>query len=166
MNLIEEKLIKHYESLHDGDLTMIGLQPKLDPAGIWTEGYGRAMRDAKGNFIRGTANKALAYKMQTIHTIEEANVALIEDLKPFELQVARKVTIPLSDAKRAAVVSHCYNTGGSSTLFNMINTNDPKLYDWWCGHYITADNIPMKGLVYRRKTEAVLFKTEILTFYN
>ena len=32
-------LVKHFESLHDGDLTMIGLQPKLCPAGIWKAGY-------------------------------------------------------------------------------------------------------------------------------
>ena len=30
-------LIKYFESLHDGDLTEIGLQPKMCPAGIWTE---------------------------------------------------------------------------------------------------------------------------------
>jgi lysozyme len=33
----------------------------MDPIGIWTEGYGHAMRDSKGNF-KGIANKALAYK--------------------------------------------------------------------------------------------------------
>jgi hypothetical protein len=31
-DLIE--LITHYEGLHDGDLHMIGLQPKMDPVGI------------------------------------------------------------------------------------------------------------------------------------
>lgn len=36
-------LIKHYESLHDGDLSRIGLQPKMCPAGYWTEGYGHAI---------------------------------------------------------------------------------------------------------------------------
>jgi hypothetical protein len=41
------QLIQEFESLHDGDLTMIGLQPKMDPIGIWTEGYGHAMRDSK-----------------------------------------------------------------------------------------------------------------------
>jgi lysozyme len=30
------QLIQEFESLHDGDLTMIGLQPKMDPVGIWT----------------------------------------------------------------------------------------------------------------------------------
>lgn len=29
-------LIKEFESLHDGDLSVIGLQPKQCPAGIWT----------------------------------------------------------------------------------------------------------------------------------
>ena len=47
------ELIKEFESLHDGDLSIIGLQPKMCPAGIWTEGYGHAMRDNKGNFIKG-----------------------------------------------------------------------------------------------------------------
>lgn len=32
-----EQLIKHYESLHDGDLSAIGLQPKMDCLGIWTD---------------------------------------------------------------------------------------------------------------------------------
>ena len=31
-------LIKEFESLHDGDLKQVGLQPKMCPAGIWTEG--------------------------------------------------------------------------------------------------------------------------------
>ena len=61
-------LIKHFESLHDGDLKQIGLQPKMDPIGIWTEGYGRAMRDDKGNFIKGSAKIELAYKKSKIKT--------------------------------------------------------------------------------------------------
>ena len=32
------KLVSHYEGLHDGDLSKVGLQPKMDPIGIWTEG--------------------------------------------------------------------------------------------------------------------------------
>ena len=37
-------LVKSFEGIHDGDLTVIGLQPKMCPAGIWTVGYGRALR--------------------------------------------------------------------------------------------------------------------------
>ena len=58
------KLIKDFESLHDGDLTLIGLQPKMDPIGIWTEGYGRAMRDKKGNFIKFIVKNI--YKIRSI----------------------------------------------------------------------------------------------------
>ena len=36
-------LIKEFEGLHDGDLSIIGLQPKMCPAGIWTQGYGHAI---------------------------------------------------------------------------------------------------------------------------
>ena len=45
MNKATVDLIKHFESLHDGDLHKIGLQPKMDSVGIWTCGYGRAMID-------------------------------------------------------------------------------------------------------------------------
>jgi len=43
------ELIKFFESLHDGNLSKIGLQPKLCPANIVTIGYGRALKDKKGN---------------------------------------------------------------------------------------------------------------------
>ena len=40
-------LIKKWESLHDGNLKLIGLQPKMCPAGYWTEGYGNVIKDKK-----------------------------------------------------------------------------------------------------------------------
>jgi len=52
------ELIKYFEGLHDGDLKRIGLQPKMCPSGVWTEGYGRAMRDANGKFIKGELRKS------------------------------------------------------------------------------------------------------------
>jgi GH24 family phage-related lysozyme (muramidase) len=45
------KLVKKYEGLHDGDSKQTGLQPKLCPANIWTEGYGRAMFGKDGKFL-------------------------------------------------------------------------------------------------------------------
>lgn len=57
-------------------------------------------------------------------------------------------------------------TGGSSTLYKLINTKSPKLYEWWTNHYITVDGILLKGLVYRRQTEALLFSTGNLKFFN
>ena len=81
MNKATTDLIKHFESLHDGDLSKIGLQPKQDPLGIYTEGWGRAMIDpTTKKFIKGIANEDKAIKYQTIFTVEGANKALDEDL--------------------------------------------------------------------------------------
>jgi len=155
------ELIKTFESLHDGDLKAIGLQPKMDPIGIWTEGYGRAMRDKSGKFIKGAANKKLAYDSITILTEAEAEKALVSDLKVYEDIVERKIKITLTENQRAALVSHTYNTGGSATLFKLINdrVGERAVYLWFTTKYITADGVALKGLVRRRKAEADLFFT-------
>ncbi len=166
MSNILIELVTHFEGLHDGDLHQIGLQPKMDPVGIWTEGWGRAMIGKDGKFIKGADKKTLAYASQTIHTKEEADAALLVDLKPFQLQVHRKVTIPLTEAQEAALVSFFYNTGGSSTLCKLVNAKDPSLVDWWSSHYTSAQGVELKGLKLRRQTEAHLFSTGDLKFYN
>ena len=152
-------LIKHFEGLHDGDMKQIGLQPKMDPIGIWTEGYGRAMRDKKGNFIKGLANKKLAYSMQTIKTELEATKALANDVRVFENIVGRKITIELKPNEFDALVSHTYNTGGSNTLFSLINKKASKeeIHKWFTTKYISAGGIILKGLIERRRLEAKLF---------
>ncbi len=153
------KLIKDFESLHDGDLTLIGLQPKMCPAGIWTEGYGRAMRDKKGNFIRSAANKKLAYENITIKTIAEAEKALQEDLKSREFLVLQNIKIPLTQNQFSALVSYVYNTGGSSTLYRLINNkaSDKEIRTWFETKYISAGGKTLPGLMRRRKAEADLY---------
>lgn len=150
-------LIKHFEGLHDGNLKEIGLQPKMCPAGIWTEGYGRAMRDDNGNFIKGIKNKKLAYSRITIHTEEQAEKALAEDLPPYERQVILKAKRPLKQNEFDALVSHRYNTGGSSTLTEMSNSKNILSKTWWTSHYITGGGKILKGLIERRKAEAKLY---------
>lgn len=154
-------LIKFFEGLHDGNLKEIGLQPKMDPVGIWTEGWGRAMLDSKGNFIKGPKNEALAYSRITIKTLEQANKALLHDLVPFELQVLRKLKKKITQQKFDALVVHTYNTGGSSTLFSMTNNNAPsaEIKAWWVSHYVTGrgNPKPLKGLVNRRNAEVKLY---------
>lgn len=152
-------IIKHFESLHDGDLKLIGLQPKMCPAGIWTEGWGRAMRDDKGNFIKGIANKKLAYSRISIKNEAEADKALQEDLKPREQIVMQKIKVPLNENQFSALVSYVYNTGGSSTLYNLINSkaSEKEIRNWIENKYITANGVIMKGLILRRKAEANLF---------
>jgi lysozyme len=152
-------LIKHFESLHDGNLKQIGLQPKMDPIGIWTEGYGRAMRDDKGNFIKGAANIELAYKKSKIHTEEDAVKALAEDLGPREHIVIQNIKVPINENQFSALVSYVYNTGGSSSLYELINkkASNKDIRSWIEQHYIKADGVILNGLILRRKAEANLY---------
>lgn len=157
-----DNIIKHYEGLHDGDLNQIGLQPKMCPAGIWTEGWGNAMRDDAGNFIKGIANKALAFSRATIRTNAEADQRLLLALEPRERIVITKVKVPLTQNQFDALVSYVYNTGGSDTLFSLINKNagEDKIRKWMETKYTTADGVKLSGLVARRKAEANLFFTK------
>ena len=155
------ELIKLFESAHDGDKSKPGLQPEMDPVGIWTEGYGRAMRDDKGAFIKGASNKKLAESRAKIHTIDEAIKALLIDLVVYENIVLKKVKVPLTQNQFDALVCHTYNTGGSDTLFKLINQRAPEeqIYKWFTTKYVTGQGskTPLKGLVRRREAEAKLY---------
>lgn len=152
-------LIKYFEGIHDGDLKKIGLQPKMDPVGIWTEGWGRVMRDSKGNFLKGLTNKSIAEKNTTIHSIEEADKAFAIDIQPFELQVSRKIKVQLNQNQFDALVSHSYNTGGSSSLYSLVNqkASEKEIRSWFETKYITAQGVRLNGLIRRRKAEADLY---------
>lgn len=165
---MEFEIIKHYESLHDGDLSQIGLQPKMDPCFIWTEGWGHAMIDSNGKFLKGSANKAIAYRLSKIKTLEDAEKQLQKDIEPILLIIKRKITVFLNDNQNEALASFIYNTGGSSTLYSLINKNSPDLYNWWTKHYITGQGNPkpLPGLVYRRKSEATQFIFGKVQFFN
>jgi len=147
-------LIKHFEGLHDGNLKEFGLQPKKCPAGIWTEGYGHAMRDSKGNFLKGkTVPKA------TILNEEQAEILLEKDLEVFELFVIRKLKRVVKQSEFDALVVFVFNCGVSQTLFQMVNSQNPLLKTWWISHYITGQGNPkpLKGLIERRKAEAKIY---------
>ena len=147
-------LIKYFEGLHDGNLREIGLQPKKCPAGIWTEGYGHAMRDSKGNFLKGkTAPKA------TILNAAQAETLLTEDLETFELLVIKKLKRKVKQNEFDALVAFVFNCGVSQTLFQMVNSQNPLLKAWWVSHYITGQGNPkpLKGLIERRKAESKLY---------
>lgn len=145
-------LIKFFESLHDGNLKEIGLQPKKCPAGIWTEGYGHAMRDSKGNFLKGTTAPKGKIKTELM-----AEALLKNDLNYFELMVIRKLKRPVKQNEFDALVCFVYNCGVSQTLFEMVNNQNPLLKTWWTSHYITGGGKILKGLIERRKAESKLY---------
>jgi lysozyme len=75
--------------------------------------------------------------------------------------VTKNVKIPLTQNQFDALVSHTWNTGGSDTLFELINRKSGEKYirDWFETKYITANGKMLKGLVSRRKEEANLYFT-------
>lgn len=164
-------LIKSFESLHDGDLKQVGLQPKLDPIGIWTEGYGRAMIDPRTKqFLKGSKNEAYANSIRTIKTEAEATVALSEDLVKYG-NIAKNTLIEvywnkLNENQQGALVSFVYNCGTGKPpykifenirkyLSNLMPEN--KLVEYWESSVIKGGGKVLNGLVRRRKAEAQLF---------
>jgi len=118
-------LIKHYESLHDGDLTVVGLQPKLCPAGIWTIGWGHAMTNKAGEFLRGEKDKAEAYAASSLSE-GEAEALLVHDVSNFAACVELLIRYPANDNQFSALVSLAYNIGvnafrGSTVLRELNN---------------------------------------------
>ncbi|MDD5013683.1 MAG: lysozyme [Atribacterota bacterium] len=168
------ELIKHYEGLHDGDLSQIGLQPKMCPAGIWTGGWGRALRDEKGRFLKGEKDKKKAYEICGDLTLEEANQWLFEDTAIFEKQV-NNLNLKLSQYQFEPLVSFSYNEGFanllSSTLLKRIIKNDTadRIYNaflMWNKARIDGVLKILPGLTARRKSEAELFNNHVLIYYN
>ena len=157
-------LIKKYEGLHDGDLFTIGLQPKMCPAGIWTVGYGFALINKNtGKWLKGKKDYHLIaeqYPEFLNMTIQQAEDNLIWLLTKYEKKVLRNIKVPLTQDQFDALVSHTMNTGGSTTLFAMINQKSDisLIEDWWKTRYITIDGKKkLRGLILRREEEFNLF---------
>lgn len=167
-------LIKEFESLHDGDLTMIGLQPKMCPAKIWTVAYGRALRDSKtGSFLKGANDKAKAYALAVasypklmgnkIDAELAASQMLLEDASEFSSQVRRLLgKVVLSENQFSALVSFSYNLGAGaferSTLRRKVlaNPKDPSIaYEF--SRWNKSGGQVLAGLTRRRKAEAELY---------
>lgn len=175
-------LIKHFESLHDGDLKTIGLQPKMDPLGIWTEGWGRVIiNPSTKSRLRGASNKSLAYRLSSIRTVDQAQVALEEDfirvgVRPALSKILAKYHPRLNSNQIGALGSLVYNAGTGHPVTYRIFENVQKyldnklsakgLRDYWENLAITGINrfgirVKLPGLVRRRKEEAKLFFSEI-----
>lgn len=91
---------------------------------------------------------------------KEKGVELFSSVLPtYEKIVKNKIKISLTQNQFDALVSHTYNTGGSDTLFSLINKkSDPQtIKDWFTSRYTTAGGKVLNGLIRRRKAEADLF---------
>ena len=151
--------IKHFEGIHDGNLKKIGLQPKMCPAGIWTIGYGYALINKKTNkWIKGLDQFYIIEQQypELLNITEDEAVKLLNEiLVKYELKVLKNIKVEISQIQFDMLVSHTFNTGGSNTLFKLINSKAPisEIKKWWITKYTTANNIKQPGLVRRRSEE-------------
>lgn len=154
-------LIKHFESLHDGDLSRIGLQPKMCPAGFWTEGYGHAILDSKGNKIKGIANRALAYKYSIVKNESQACNLLASDLMSRELNL-NKLKLKLSQNQFDALIDFIFNEGftafNKSELLAKIKSGaSEKEIRSEFAEWVYSEKEKLRGLIFRRAAEADLY---------
>lgn len=163
------KIIKKFESLHDGDLSIIGLQPKQDPIGIWTVGWGHALRDINGSYLKGISGYQRMldiYPDLETMTIEEADDLLEEDLDQFETQL-NSLNLKPTQYQFDAIISLIFNIGFgsflSSTLLRRIRGEKGSIPDAFM-MWVKSGGKSLRGLQLRRKTEATLYETGNLIF--
>ena len=129
-------LLKYFEGLK--------LQSYLCAANVWSIGWGATQINGK------------KVKEGDVISIECADELLFHDIQKFENLVNEKININLNQNQFDALVLHSFNTGGSDTLFDLINKRESldKIREWIENTYITANEIILNGLIVRRKKEA------------
>lgn len=117
-------------------------------AGHWTIGYGNTFYEDNTKVKQGDKI-----------TQKRAEALLVNLLPKFESIVNKKITISLNQNQFDSLVSYTWNTGGSDTLFSMINkkASDKDIRTWFETKYISANGKVLQGLVNRRKEEANLY---------
>ncbi len=155
-------LIKKWESLHDGDLKIIGLQPKMCPAGYWTEGYGNVILDKNGKMLKGIANKELAYSLTTVKTETEASEQLRKNIDQDYGLFVDSLELNINQYQFDALCSFAYNCGKNalktSTLLKRVRKemSEPDIRAAFL-MWNKAGGKVLKGLVNRRNAECDLF---------
>ena len=117
-------------------------------AGVPTIGY--------GNTYYPNGDKV---QMSDVITLEQAKELFDDLIVRYERIVNSKLKVEVKQNEFDALVSHTYNTGGSTTLFKLVNmeANKEKIKDWFLTKYITANGKVLQGLKNRRLKEWELY---------
>jgi lysozyme len=158
-------LIRSFEGIPDGDPSTVTLDPYLDPIGIWTIGWGHAIR-VGNDFLRGPANRARAFALYPGGlTLAQAETLLRADLITRCRDVAAALTRDVNENQFAALVSFAFNCGianlKQSTLLRLVNAGDfagaAREFPKWN----KSGGQVLKGLTRRREAEAALFLSPV-----
>jgi len=166
-----EKLMKHYESLNDNDMSTIALEPKMDCSGYWTKGWGHLIVDTLTKKpLRYAKDMARAYEIGTV-TRETADIQFTQDVAIFAYALAKEVKVALTDSQFSALVSFCFNGGlgffvSPSSVGRKINSNNFEAALATMLLYDKSDGVRLAGLYARRLSEVDLFRKGELWFYN
>ena len=140
-------------------------EPHLCPAGVWTIGYGHAIREPEtGGQLRGLENEARACALSDPPwDLARAETQLQQDLAPVLREIDALVLVPLTPNQRGALASLAYNIGIGhfriSTLLRRLNEQD---YATAANEFLKwryARGQALKGLETRRLAERALFLT-------
>jgi len=167
INIAGLTLVKKWEGIMDGNPATVNLDPYLDPVGIWTIGWGHAIRDVKDRYLRGMGARSLAQALYPEGiTYSQAADLLQADLIDAAKDVSFLVTVPLSDNQFSALVSFEFNTGalGKATLLKRLNRGDyhgaAQQLPLWVKGRVNGKLVTLPGLVTRRAEEKELFLRE------
>ena len=154
-------MIKRFEGIVDGNKSTPNYDPYLDPVGIWTIGYGHAIR-FQNVFLRGATNKQQASALYPGGlNLQQVEDLLRADLLNFCRDVASMVKVVVSDNQFAALVSFAFNVGTTalknSTLLKKLNAGDYAGAANEFAKWNKAGGKILKGLTNRRTTEKALF---------
>jgi lysozyme len=165
------QLVKNFESLHDGNLKAIGLQPKLCPAGFWTIGYGHVVINPVNNRPMTHTTPYKDVVKFSLKDETEALALLDIDFTKFKSHVLGNVNKNINPLPREidSMASFAYNVGvgnfTKSTLLRLFNKGDRAgaslEFMKWCKarNPKTGEMIVLKGLERRRKSEQHYFLT-------
>jgi lysozyme len=158
-------LIKSFEGLVDGDPRTVNLDAYVDPVGIYTIGWGHAIRWGKGMLTTAVKNAAAIARQLYPKglTLQEAEELLRADIRAHSLPVEGLLFVKLNDNQFAAVVSFAFNLGvnnlRTSTLLRKLNAGDFKGAALEFPKWNKAGGKVLKGLTRRRAAEQQLFQT-------
>jgi len=166
-----KSIVKHYESLHDGDMSKVGLQPKLCPADVWTIGWGHAIIDPlTGKQLKSAATKARAYELFGYVTEQQAEMWLERDLAEFEKAVLKGCTVAPEPQQLGAMVSLAYNIGITnflkSTLLKRFNERNWGDMGVQFMKWVNSGGKRLDGLVARRASESLYFFTGKVSWFR